>query len=143
MRTKVKKKQVVLYLFETTDNANLITISVNPKEYFEKYKDKSINKKHKGIRIDIPGMSFDADAGRIMSFQEHETVEKRLQKKVQKQFQIKNGVMKITNISKCQSVGLNNKRYYFSDGIVAFPFGHPYLQEITKYEKEVKDKMQK
>ena len=57
------KKQVVLHEFETTDNGNLITIPVNPKEYFEKYKDKSINKKHKGMRIDIPGMSFDADAG--------------------------------------------------------------------------------
>ena len=109
------KKQVVLYEFETIGNANLITIAVNPKYNFEKYKDKSINKRHKGMRKDTPGMSFDAYAGRIMSLHEHETVEKRPQKKVQKCFQVKNGIMKMTSISKCQSVGLNNKRYYFSD----------------------------
>ena len=83
------------------------------------------------MRKDTPGMSFDAYAGR-MFWHEHETVQKRLQKKVQKEFQVKNGVMKMTNISKCQSVGLNNKGYYFSDGILAFPFGHPHLQQITK-----------
>ena len=95
------------------------------------------------MRKDTPGMSFDAYAGRIMSLHEHETVEKRPQKKVQKCFQVKSDIMKMTSISKCQSVGLNNKRYYFSDWIVAFPYGQPCLEEIIKYEKEVKDKMQK
>ena len=41
------KKQVGLYEIESINNANIVTIPVNPKEYFEIYKDKSINKKHK------------------------------------------------------------------------------------------------
>lgn len=49
----------------------------------------------------------------------------------------------MTSISNCQFAGLNNKRYYFFDGIVSFPFGHPYLEEIRKYKKKVKYKMQK
>ena len=43
---------------------------MNPKEYFEKYKDKNVNKKNKGMRKDAPGMRFDADASRIMSLHE-------------------------------------------------------------------------
>ena len=38
-------KQVRLYAIESIDNANVATVAVNPKEYFEKYKDKNINKK--------------------------------------------------------------------------------------------------
>ena len=51
--------------------------------------------------------------------------------------------MEKNSLRKCQFSGLNNKRYYFSDGIVSFPFGHPYLEEIRKCKKDVKDKMQK
>ena len=41
---------------ESIDNSNVITISVNPKEYFEKYRDKTVNKKHKGLKRDTPGI---------------------------------------------------------------------------------------
>ena len=30
------------------DNANIVTVTMNPKEYFEKYHEKHIIKKHKG-----------------------------------------------------------------------------------------------
>ena len=33
-------------------------IAVNPKEYFEKRKNRSINKKHKGVRRDTVRMNF-------------------------------------------------------------------------------------
>ena len=39
-------------------NANVITIAVSPKEYFEKYRDKTINKKYKGLKRDTPGMNL-------------------------------------------------------------------------------------
>ena len=42
------KKQVGLYEIESIDNPNMITIAVNPKEYFEKFRKKQFNKKHKG-----------------------------------------------------------------------------------------------
>ena len=43
------------------------TIAVNPKEYFEKYGDNNINKKHKGLKKDPSGISFESYADRIMS----------------------------------------------------------------------------
>ena len=42
VQDKSKKKQVGLYEIENIDNPNLVTIAINPKEYFEKYKDYSI-----------------------------------------------------------------------------------------------------
>ena len=49
-RNKSTKKQVGLYEVESTDNANLVTIAVNPKEYIEIFKNKVMNKKHKGVK---------------------------------------------------------------------------------------------
>ena len=43
------KKQVGLYEAESINNAGTITIAVNPKEHFEKYKEKTVNKKQ-GIK---------------------------------------------------------------------------------------------
>ena len=50
VRNKKLKKQVGLYEVESIDNPTMITIAINPKEYFEQYKNFSINKKAKGIR---------------------------------------------------------------------------------------------
>ena len=50
VQTKSLKKQVGLYEIENINNANVLTIAKNPKEYFEKYKDFSDNKKHKGVK---------------------------------------------------------------------------------------------
>ena len=44
------KKQVGLYKIESIDNVTLVTIAVHPKEYFEKYRNREINKKHKGLK---------------------------------------------------------------------------------------------
>ena len=35
--------------------------------------------------------------------------------------------MKMTSIDKAQFVELNDKRYYFCDGIVSLPYVHPLL----------------
>ena len=59
------KKVMGLYEVESLDNPNVCTIAVNPKEYFEKFKNNSINKKHKGVRHDTPGMDFESYANRI------------------------------------------------------------------------------
>ena len=61
-----------LYEVENLDNANLCTIAINPKEYFEKFKDRKINKKHKGVRRDTPGMTFESYAERISSLRQLE-----------------------------------------------------------------------
>ena len=52
----------------------------------------------------------------------------------------------MTSVSKVQFASLNDKRYYFLDGIVSLPFENP-LNPIRKYilfsEKKKKDKLLK
>ena len=45
--------------------------------------------------------------------------------------------MAMTSINKVQFARLNDKRYYFSDGIVSFPFGHPSLNKVREYKKSL------
>ena len=52
MYEKSTKKVMGLYEIENIDNQNICTIAINPKEYFEKFKNRKINKKHKGVRRD-------------------------------------------------------------------------------------------
>ena len=43
----------------------------------------------------------------------------------------------MTSINKVQFANLNDKRYYFSDGIVSLPFGHLSLSELRGYKKSL------
>ena len=70
VQDKTLKKQVGLYEIKSVDNPNIIKISINPKECFEKYRDKKINKKHKGLKRDTPGMDFEAYSSRLLSLHE-------------------------------------------------------------------------
>ena len=54
-----------LYDIENIDNENICTIAVNLKEYIEKLKNRSINKKLKGVRRDTVGMNFESYTERI------------------------------------------------------------------------------
>ena len=45
--------------------------------------------------------------------------------------------MTMTSVNKVQFASLNDKRYYFSDGIVSLPFGHPCLNEVREYKKSL------
>ena len=46
----------------------------------------------------------------------------------------------MTSIYKAQFPGLNDKPYYISNDIVSFPYGHPLLEKIRTYKKELKEK---
>ena len=50
----------------------------------------------------------------------------------QKRFQVINESMQIKSISKVQFGQLNDKKFYFSNGIVSLPYGHPYLENLRK-----------
>ena len=76
-RNKSIKKQVGLYEVESIDNANLVTIALNPKKYFEVFKNKAINKKHKGVKKSTCGMNFESFASRIMDVREYTQSQKR------------------------------------------------------------------
>ena len=53
------RKQMGFSEVKNIDNPNICTIAVNPKEYFEKFRNKSTNKKHKGVRKETKGMCFE------------------------------------------------------------------------------------
>ena len=142
---KNKKKQVGLYEIKSIDNANVITISVNPKEYFEKYRDKTVNKKHKGLKRDTPGMNFEVYSQQMCSLHEYCSNQKPKKKKKpikQKRFQIIRSNIQMVSVNKTQFAGLNNKRFYFHgskdkqfyfhDGIVLLPFGHFLLNKVRE-----------
>ena len=117
------KKQMGLFEIENINNPNICTIAVNPKEYFEKFKDRKINKKHKGVRRDTEGMDFERYASRIKDLRLDLDTEVEQEKIVQKRLQVKNTQMIMTSTNKVKFARLNDKRYYFSDGVVSLPFG--------------------
>ena len=43
----------------------------------------------------------------------------------------------MTSANKVQFASLNDKRYYFLNGIVSLPFGHPSLSEVREYKKSL------
>ena len=56
-----------LYEIERIENPNICTIAINPKEYFEKFKNRKIDKKHKGGRRDTPRMNSEYYAEKLSS----------------------------------------------------------------------------
>ena len=127
------KQQLNEGLAENVNKANVITISVNPKEYLEKFEDLSINKKHKGIKKGTRGMTFDAYCSKLASITEFYDNQIKPTKKVeQKRFQIINDAMQMNTVSKIQFGQLNDKRFYFPNRIVSLPFGHFLFDELRK-----------
>ena len=75
----------MLYEVENINNANILTIALNPKEYFEKYKDCSVKR-------NTPGMEFEVYSARITTL--HEFCQHNKSEKVeQKGFRIINDSM--------------------------------------------------
>ena len=108
-RNKSTKKQVGLYEVEHIDNANFVTIAVNPKEYIEIFKNKAINKKHKGIKKSTPGMNSESFASRIMDVRDWTYSQKRAKNIKQMRFQLKRTDMRLMEPYRTQFAGLNDK----------------------------------
>ena len=81
-------------------------------------------------------MNFESYAMRINMLRESDD-QKEENKIVQKRLQVKNTNMTMTSVNKVQFARLNDKRYYFSDGIVSLPFGHPTLNKVREYKKSL------
>ena len=47
--------------------------------------------------------------------------------------------MQMKSVSKVQFEQLNDKRFYFSNGLVSLPYGHPYLEELRKEKHKYRD----
>ena len=77
------RKQMGLYKIENINNANICTISVNRKQYFGKFKNRTLNKKHKSVRRDTKGMNFESYAEIITTLKEPER-EREIKNKLSK-----------------------------------------------------------
>ena len=120
-----------------------VNYCANPKEYIEYFKSIVINKKHKGINKRETTTNIEAFSKRIVTLDELEKEEKEKDELVeQSNFTIKKNEMTLERISKRKFSQLNNKRYYFSCGIVSVPFSHPYLKEINKLKYSKKQKIE-
>ena len=81
-------------------------------------------------------MCFENYANRITSLRQLDC--KKEEKKItQKRLQVKNTNMTMTSVNNVQFAILNDKRYYFSDGILSLPFGHPPLSKLRDYKKSL------
>ena len=130
------KKRVGHFEVENIDKANVITIALNPKEYYERFVDSTDNKKHKGLHKTTPGMDFDSYSDRLSDLTEYYTefiTKPNPVKQIeQKRFQIVNESMQMKSISKVQFGQLYDKRFYFSNGITSLPYGHPSLENVRQ-----------
>ena len=115
---------------------NIITIALNLKEYYKRFVDTTDNKKHKGLHKSTPGMDVDSYSARLSDLTEYYTEfldkvspVKRIQ---QKRFQIVDESMQMKTVSKVQFGQLNDKRFYFSNGITSLPYGQPSLEKVRE-----------
>ena len=133
VQNKILKKQVELLEIENTNKTNIIRIAWNPKGYSEKFEDHSDNKKHIGLKKSTAGMDFDSYSGRLSDLNEFSKKYIKKPRKIQqKRFQIINNSMQMKGVSKVQFGKWNDERFYFSNGIVSLPYGHPSLENVRK-----------
>ena len=139
VRNEHLKKKLGYLFIENIDDPCVVTVAVNPKEYFEEFESQSVNKNHKGLRKEASGMEFEDYAKSINSIREIETF-RQLPKEKHKQnkFTIKNNQMVLEEIEKAKFFQINDKRYYFSDVIVSLLFFYPFLKEIVDFKGEKK-----
>ena len=70
VQNKKSKKQVGLFEIQNIDKPNIITIALNPKEFYERFNDHSDNKRHKGLHKSTRGMDFDSYSERLSDLNE-------------------------------------------------------------------------
>lgn len=107
-------------------------VAVSPKEYLELFEDKKVNKKQE-IQKGSTDLGFENFSNRITSLVNFDTFEKPpiYTKKISK-LQVVNGEMIRITVTKNKFSQLDDKRFYFPNGVVSLPFHHPPLAEFTK-----------
>ena len=78
-------------------------------------------------------MDFDSYSERLADLNEFSKEFLQKHAKIeQKRFQVINDSMQMKLVSKVQFRQLIDKRFYFSNGLISLPFGHPLLEELRK-----------
>ena len=140
-RDESLKKKLGYYSIENSDDPFLVTIAVNPKEYLEKFESENINKKPKGLRKGAKGIESENYSKRINSIKQNETFSRLSQEKQKlNRFTITSNEMVVEEIEKSKFAQINDKRHYFSDGIVSLPFSHPFLAETAEFKTKTKNR---
>ena len=75
------KKQVGLFEIESINKANVLTVALNPKEYYERLEDHPENKKHKGLKKSTSSMDFDSYSSRLEDLNEFSKKNLKIQRK--------------------------------------------------------------
>ena len=101
--TKLQKR-VGLFEIENIDKPNVITIALNPKEYYERFIEHTDNKKHKGLKKSTPDVDFDSYSNRLSDLTEcyGEFLKKPAQQIEQKRFQVIDESMQMKSVCKVQ-----------------------------------------
>ena len=90
----------------------------------------------KGWKKSTPGMDFDSYSNRSSDLTEcsNKFLNKpnTVEQIEQKRFQVINESMQMKSVTKVQFGQWIDKRFYFSNGILFLPYGHPYLEELRK-----------
>ena len=88
------------------------------------------------MKKSTPGIDFDSYSNRLSDLTEYSNEFlynlNKVEQIEQKRFQVINESMQMKLLSKVQFGQLNDKRFYFSNGIISLPYGHPYLEELGK-----------
>ena len=74
-----------------------------------------------------------------MDLREYNAADRAPKQLKQKRFQIKNTHVQMASVKKVQFPGLNDKRYYLSNGITTLPYGHFLLAELREKKKQYKE----
>ena len=88
-------------------------------------------------------MDFDSCSNRLFDLTEYFnkflTTDNKVKKIEQGRFQISNQSMKMKSVSKIQFGQLNDKRFYFWNGLISLPYGHPSIEELRKEKHKYRD----
>ena len=136
-RKENRRKKLGYYKIENINNPCLETIAVNPKEYLEVQQDLKLNKKHKGIKNGSNGMGFENFANRIKPLINFDTFQKPpAEYKQVSKLTVDKGEMVKKTVTKTKFSELNDKRFYFPNGILSLPFDHENVKEIDDFKQK-------
>ena len=81
-------------------------------------------------------MNFDSYSTRLSDLTEYSneflTKPNEIQQIEQKRYQAINESIQMKSVSKVQFGQLNDKRFFFANGIISLPYGHPSLEILRK-----------
>ena len=128
------RKCLGYFEIEHIDDPCILTITCNPKEFFEMFVGRDINKKRNGIKKRSTGLGFESFLDRITSLINFDTFKKPPPDfKQVSRLTVSEGEMQKKTVIKSKFSQINDKRIYFEDGITSLPLSHPHLQELIDF----------